>query len=105
VPYLLHMSGTTWTRVKIPWKVSPFNIASDGSGGLWVTASTLGTSGNQSWVLHRTKAGVWSRSKIRASDQLLGITSVPGTTSLWGAGSQLATSGSNAVIWAYGALP
>jgi hypothetical protein len=105
VPYLLHMSGTTWTRVKVPWNVNLSRIASDGSGGLWVTASTLGTAGNQWWVLHRTKAGVWSRSKIAASDQIYGITSVPGTSSLWGAGSQQVTSGSNAVIWAYGALP
>jgi hypothetical protein len=105
VPCLLHMRGNTWTRVKVPWKANPFRIAADGSGGLWVTASTVGTAGNQWWVLHRTKAGVWSRSKIGASDQLFGITSVPGTTSLWGAGSKLATSGSNAVIWAYGALP
>jgi hypothetical protein len=105
VPYLLHMSGTTWTRVKIPWTVDPTRIASDGSGGVWVTAITVGTSSNQEWILHRTKAGVWSRSEIGASDQMFGITSIPGTTSLWGAGAQQATSGSNAAIWAYGALP
>jgi hypothetical protein len=105
VPYLLHMSGTTWTRVKVPWNVNLSQIAPDGSGGLWVTASTLGSAGNQWWVLHRTKAGVWSRSEISASDQIYGITPVPGTTSLWGAGAQQETSGSNAVVWAYGALP
>jgi hypothetical protein len=103
VPYLLHMSGTKWTRVKIPWAVDPSRVAPDGSGGLWITA--LGTTSDQWYVLHRTKAGVWSRSKIGASDQLFGITSIPGTTSLWGAGSKQATSGSNAAIWAYGALP
>jgi hypothetical protein len=107
VAYLLHMSGTTWTRVKIPWKVNLSRVASDGSGGLWVTASTIGTTGNQWYVLHRTKAGVWSRSKIGASDQLIGITSIPGTTSMWGAGSKPPASGTgaNAAIWADGTLP
>ena len=105
VPYLLHLNGTTWTRVKVPWNVDLARIAPDGSGGLWVTAFTVGTAGNQWWVLHRTEAGVWSRSEIPASDQIYGLTPVPGTTSLWGAGAQQETSGSNAVIWAYGALP
>ena len=103
VPYLLHMSGTKWSRVKIPWNVDVSGMAPDGSGGLWITA--LGFTSNQWYVLHRTKAGVWSRSKIGASDSMYGITPIPGTTSLWGAGAKAVTSGSNAAIWAYGALP
>ena len=39
------------------------------------------------------------------SDSMYGITPIPGTTSLWGAGAKAATSSSNAAIWAYGALP
>jgi hypothetical protein len=106
-PYLLHMSGTAWSRIKIPYALDPSRIASDGSGGLWISAVAVGTSGNQWYVVHRTKAGAWSRSKIGASDQLFDITSVPDTTSLWGAGGKPATSGTgaNTAIWAYGALP
>jgi len=105
--YLLHMNGTTWTRVKIPWAVSPGRMAPDGSGGLWMTAETTGSTSNQVWVLHRTGAGKWSRTAIPASDFLSDIALVPGTTSLWGAGWTPTRSGtgSNAAIWAYGALP
>ena len=107
VPYLLHMSGTTWTRVAIPWALNLSRIAPDGSGGLWITASTLATTGNQWWVLHRTKAGKWSRTQISPSDQVFDITLAPGTTSMWGTGWTPTKSGtgSNAAIWAYGALP
>lgn len=106
VPYLLHMNGTTWTRIKIPWTLDPDGSAPDGSGGLWITANSIGTT-EREWVLHRTKAGAWSRSEISASDLLGDIASIPGTTSLWGAGLTAAKSGtgSNAAIWAYGALP
>lgn len=105
VPYLLHMRGTTWSRIRIPYPVSPETVVPDGSGGLWVTA--VGTTSNQWYVLHRTEAGTWSRSKIGVSDQLSDITLIPGTTSLWGAGVKPAASGTgaNAAIWAYGALP
>lgn len=107
VPYLLHMTATTWNRIKIPYAVDPERVAPDGSGGLWISAVVVGATGNQWYVVHRTKAGTWSRSKIGASDQLFDITSIPGTTSMWGAGSKPASSGSgtNAAIWAYGALP
>ncbi len=107
VPYLLHMKGSTWTQVKIPWAVIPGRITPDGSGGLWITAQMLGTTSDQSWVLHRTEAGRWSHTQIPAPDFISDITLVPGTTSLWGAGWTPTKSGTglNAAVWAYGILP
>lgn len=96
--WLVHFNGRQWTRAKIPWKVIPQAVASDGHGGVWLTA--LGLTG-QPYVVHRTAAGRWSRTPV--STFLFGLAFIPGTSSLWGVGSAATgTTGGDAVIWAYG---
>ena len=101
-PFLVHMSGSRWTRVKIPWAVLPGAIASDAHGGLWMGAVQVGGS-NSSWVLHLSRAGKWYR--VRLSDALSpALAHIPGTSSLWAAGALPTKTGWNTAIWAHGTL-
>jgi hypothetical protein len=99
---LVHFTGTGWTRIKLPWLVDPERLASDGHGGLWLTA--LDTTGH-SWAAHRSASGQWSRTLIGSSASLLDPAHIPGTASMWGAGLVNTKTGANAAIWAYGPIP
>jgi len=97
-PRLVHMTSRGWSRVRVPWVVDPISMAPDGRGGIWITADN--SSGL--WVLHRLATGSWSRIKIESTPALLRIALIPGTTSLWGAGSVRSKSVANAAVWAHG---
>lgn len=99
VQYLVHFNGASWTRIKVPWNGEVNDPVSDGHGGLWLTGFSTS---RQSYVIHRTSAGAWSRTAVSAG--LYGLTLIPGTTSLWAVGAKPAGTGSDAVIWAYGAV-
>jgi len=100
-PRLVHMTSRGWSRVHVPWSgVFPISLAPDGRGGIWITAQ--GSSAQ--WALHRTGAGTWTRIRLGPSGALLRITLIPGTTSLWGAGSAQAKPVANAAVWAHGRI-
>jgi hypothetical protein len=97
--FLLHRTSSGWARISLPWRVSPNRIASDGHGGLWVTAQTTTSS---SYAVHVSATGHLSRTLI-PSGTPIGIAHIPGTRSLWAAGMTPTTSaGMNATIWAHG---
>lgn len=100
--YLVHFNGASWTRIKVPWSVQVNNLVSDGHGGLWLTGFSFSVSSSQFYVIHRTSAGAWSRTAISANPQ--GLALIPGTTSLWAVGAKMTSTGSDAVIWAYGSV-
>ena len=99
--HLVHLSGGKWTSVPLPWTFSyASSLVSDGSGGFWL----IGYAAARTWAVHRTSAGVWSRTELAGHPALMGLALVPGTTSVWGAGTGTASSGTgtNAEIFAYG---
>ena len=97
-PRLVHMTSRGWSRVRVPWLVNPISMAPDGRGGIWITADN--SSGL--WALHRSATGSWSRTRIESTPVLLRIVLIPGTTSLWGAGSVRSKSVANAAVRAHG---
>jgi hypothetical protein len=95
--YLLHYNGHVFSKVKVPWSVNAGRVVSDGAGGIWFSAST---STGQSYAVHVTAKGAMSRTEV---SHLGSLTTVPGTTALWSAGTaDNKTAGSQAVILAYG---
>jgi hypothetical protein len=108
--WLVHYNGATWTRVKIPWTMNVVALTGDGHGGLWVTGANVTPKGAYTfYVVHRTAAGALSRITVGPSltsgVALSSVALIPGTSSVWGAGSvQSRTAGGNAVIWAYGKI-
>lgn len=108
--WLVHYDGAGWSKVRLPWAISAGNLTSDGHGGLRLTGVDISAQGAYSfYVVHRTAAGKLSRtevgSSLTAGADLTSLALIPGTTSVWGAGSvQSRTIGGKAVIWAYGAI-
>jgi hypothetical protein len=101
-PHLVHLTGGRWVKTKIPWAVGPaFDLASDGHGGLWLTAFSAVSAATGYWEIHRSASGRWSRTRI-ASAAVFDVTRIPGTTSLWGAGYVQGKTNSSAAIFAYG---
>jgi hypothetical protein len=99
--WLVHFNGKQWSRFKLPWNVQPSRIASDGHGGLWLTALAIG--GASSYLVHRSASGAWSRTGVTAG--ISGLALIPGTSSLWAVGDKILKTGGDAVIWADGAIP
>lgn len=88
---LLHWNGKAWTQVKIPFTlVGPQQITSDGGGGFWIASPELVKNSYVNYLVHLSK-GRWSQVAVphRPGDttQLSALASVPGTNSVWGAGS------------------
>jgi hypothetical protein len=109
-PWLVHYNGATWARVKLPWTMNVVGLTGDGHGGLWVTGANVTPQGAYTfYVVHRTAAGALSRitvgKSLTSGASLTSVVLIPGTSSVWGAGSvQSRTVGGDAVIWAYGAV-
>jgi hypothetical protein len=118
VPYLLHYNGSAWTVFALPWGVGSggtsniINPVSDGHGGMWFTGETetapAATFESDFYVVRRTVAGQWLRTKVGTVTSkghsgvfLWGLGSIPGTGSVWGAGSSQSGNG-QAVVWAFG---
>jgi hypothetical protein len=102
VPWLLHFNGQAWSRVKVPWALLPGQPVSDGAGGLWFTGEAIAT-GNW-YAVHRSKTGAWHRYLITKTGQAPALGLIPGTTSLWAAGTTSDAAGAGTAIWAYGAV-
>jgi hypothetical protein len=97
--YLVHLTRRGWSRIAVPWAVHVGQLTTDGHGGFWLTALT---SANTGWVLHRSAAGHWSRTRLAKSGGALAIARVAGSTSIWAAGTVYTKTGADAAIWAYG---
>jgi hypothetical protein len=104
---LLHWNGTRWARVTrgIPAAALLGPVASDGQGGLWLSAETPAYAP----YLAHYRNGHWTRVTVPAAAQgavsVASLALIPGTRTLWGAGAVAAggfgtTKG--AAILAYG---
>ena len=100
-PYLVHLTSSGWARIRIPYSLDPVDLAADGHGGLWLTALDPASAG---WVVHRTASGQWSRVSLGKPARMYDLALIPGTASLWGAGSVNQQAGSKAAIWADGRI-
>jgi len=103
---LAHWNGRCWRRFVAPWPVQlAERFATDGGGGVWIPVVT-GGGGSATWILHLSRDGVWTRTEItaaRGSGVGVGdLALIPGTTTLWGTGGLVSTSGGDAAIWAHG---
>jgi hypothetical protein len=103
---LAHWNGRCWHRFMAPWPVQQAErFATDGGGGVWIPVVTQG-SDSPTWILHLSRDGDWTRTQItaaRGSGVGVGdLALVPGTTTLWGTGGMVTTSGGEAAIWDHG---
>jgi hypothetical protein len=100
---LLHWNGSSWRQVTFPYQNgSQWVIGSDGHGGIWLVAYTdnTGTTG----MAHYSD-GRWSRQSLPGRGEFYAVhqvTSIPGTTSLWGAGEATSGGKTRGVILKYG---
>jgi hypothetical protein len=101
-PFLLHLRGTAWTRVAFPaWPVTPFSMAPDGRGGLWMDNFSINALTGPT-VVHLSGAGRWRQYRVPRSGLMFDLARIPGTASLWGTGDVATLTGVDAAIWAYG---
>jgi hypothetical protein len=86
---LLHWNGASWSEIATPYTVPSGVMAADGHGGLWIYQRASGPS-FVSYLYHYSH-GTWTSQAlpIPRSDrgQILAMTHVPGTASLWAVGS------------------
>jgi hypothetical protein len=109
---LEHYNGHSWTRVTVPYAVTgSFTLASDGSGGIWLSATEYSKTSYASYFYHYT-GGKWvARTEIpRGKDVQVApfaTTLIPGTKSLWSVGEEWSTATANTesqgLILGYGA--
>jgi hypothetical protein len=100
--FLLRLKGIAWTRVAFPaWPVTPFSLAPDGSGGLWMNNFSINALTGPT-VVHLSGTGRWRQYRVPGSGLMYGLAHVPGTASMWGAGEVGTRTGVDAAIWAYG---
>jgi hypothetical protein len=87
---LLHWNGNSWHSVDVPASIGTLDtgLASDGQGGLWITGFPA-NSGTED--LFHFLNDHWSQQPEPTQDglqaQIGSLASVPGSTSLWGAGA------------------
>ncbi|HEY1641744.1 MAG TPA: hypothetical protein VGG35_13725 [Streptosporangiaceae bacterium] len=96
----LHWNGASWKRVSIPWQVELRQIVADGHGGFWMTA-TSGTpgSGLVQWIVHRSRSGAWSRSRIgQQPTGIFALARVPGSDGVRAAGALATATASDAIV-------
>ena len=99
---LAHWNGRKWRRIEAPGRALPRRLSADGSGGVWVTATTLGAQ-TQSRLLHLSRSGRWTQADIAhgLGNAVSELALIPGTSSEWGSGGFLTQSGGDAAIWLY----
>lgn len=110
VSFLLHWNGSGWTKASVPplGYVSQAGMAQDGHGGLWLAA--YGPAPSYQPYFYHYGSGHWTRQVVPGDNgtpnnkvELLGMTWIPGTRSLWAVGQSIASaSGVQAVILKYG---
>ncbi|HEY2506251.1 MAG TPA: hypothetical protein VGI58_07025 [Streptosporangiaceae bacterium] len=97
--YVVHRTTAGWRRFSVPWVVNLSDMTTDGNGGFWFAGRGPG---EESWALHRSAAGRWSRTLLARGSFVPGIARIPGTASVLAVGSVNTSTGTNAIIWADG---
>jgi hypothetical protein len=101
--YLLLWNGSRWARVSIPAAVSGVNyITQDGHGGMWLAVS--GQKPDYRWYIYHLN-GKWKRYSIPAASgttvgDLISLSWIPGTRSVWATGNMLQPGTGGGVIGA-----
>lgn len=105
----VHWNGRVWRTVHYPWPTSDIQfMASDGRGGIWF--SDVGEGRRQPRYVAHERGGRWTRQLVPAPagmdvQQLLSLTLIPGTRSLWATGGVFPVHTTTVVIgaiWKYG---
>jgi hypothetical protein len=106
---LLNWNGSKWTRVKTRYPTSQFDtdLTQDGHGGIWVSGYSSAAEGYAGPYLYHYNGGHWTRQLAPTTKgdkpQMGGLTWIPGTRSVWGAGMVLPGDGtSQGVLLKYG---
>ena len=87
---ILRWNGKAWSRVAFPYAGSASSpVVSDGHGGIWL-ATASGTGDNTiEWFDHYA-GGRWTRVRVPSGDgeqpEVLYLSSMSGTPSMWAAG-------------------
>jgi len=100
----LHWNGRVWTA-ESPRTVQGFLLsghASDGAGGLY--AHAWGSDSGDEWdfdraLFHRSAKGVWSRRILSERNNVQHLARIPGTRSLWAAGTRETADSLNVAVW------
>jgi hypothetical protein len=103
---LLHWNGKAWSQTTIPYQVGdPIIMAPDGKGGIWLSGTLY--PGQEPYFFHDA-GGHWTSVPIPAvphttAGDFSGMAAIPGTTSVWGAGSVISGTppsihGKNAIL-------
>jgi hypothetical protein len=85
--YLLKLDGSTWSKVSFTYPTSFVSyLAQDGDGGVWLAAN--GPAPSYTWYLDHLNGTTWTQDSPPAASgmtfqQLIGLTWVPGTQSMW----------------------
>jgi hypothetical protein len=110
-------SGSAWARPAIlrGWSARPLgpdavpvieSLVADGHGGLWALGDTLGLAAPRLWHLTRGKVFGPQQPGFGSSRRaLLQLASVPGTASVWAAGTVSHGSQQDGLIGVYGRTP
>jgi hypothetical protein len=106
---LLNWNGSKWTSVKTGYPTSQFDsdLTQDGHGGLWVSGYSSMAEGYAGPYLYHYSDGNWTRQLAPTTKgdkpQMGGLSEIPGTRSVWGAGELLPGDGtSQGVLLKYG---
>lgn len=100
---LAHWNGQWWRTFIMPVHVAAGRLASDGHGGVWVTATTGGYRiGAMFLHLYWSGGHAWTTVDHGLGNGVSDIALIPGTSSLWASGGFLTASGGDAVIFARG---
>lgn len=107
---LLRWNGRRWSRVGLPplWYVNQAGMAQDGHGGLWMAGTSPAPAGQPRF--YHYASGHWTSQIVPGDDgkpsnkvEMLGMTWIPGTRSLWAVGeSAVGVPGVQAAILKYG---
>jgi len=101
---LVHFNGSAWKSLTVPSSIQYTALAPDGTSGEWL--SGIQSSSKAMVAEHRDFTGTWSSYPLpgSADGRALGMTLIPGTTSLWATGFVPSSggTGADAVIWGYG---
>lgn len=103
---LLHWNGAGWVKVKFGVSVSQADdMAQDGHGGLWLIDQ--GPMPAQHWFIDHLNGGHWARYGAPAVpgmtlQDLSGITSIPGTRSMWVTGDLSKGHASSGLVLKFG---
>jgi hypothetical protein len=98
-----HFDGRRWTITLTPWHGDTGRLASDGSGGVWITADTAGIE-THALIGHLSRAGWqnWTTLRHGLGSGVSNIAAVRGTTRVWLSGGFLTQAGGDAAIWSRG---